>query len=61
HLTSLRFGMAPVSKHVTLKKLGLRVQLGHAYSQSCQRPIPAHKHFMVVHSNGMHKVAIDFC
>ncbi|KAJ7810017.1 hypothetical protein B0H14DRAFT_3090851 [Mycena olivaceomarginata] len=48
-------------KNVTLKKLGLHVQLGHAYSQSCQRPIPAHKHFMVVHSNGMHKVAVDFC
>ncbi|KAJ7876464.1 hypothetical protein B0H14DRAFT_2568179 [Mycena olivaceomarginata] len=48
-------------KHVTLKKLRLRIQLGHTYSQSCQRPIPAHKHFMVVHSNGMHKVTIDFC
>ncbi|KAJ7869746.1 hypothetical protein B0H14DRAFT_2571682 [Mycena olivaceomarginata] len=48
-------------KNVTLKKLGLHVQLGHTYSQSCQRPIPTRKHFMVVHSNSMHKVAVDFC
>jgi hypothetical protein len=48
-------------RRVSLKTLGLRVQLGHSYGQTCNTPIPAHKNFMVIHTNGMHKVGVDFC
>ncbi|KAJ7754133.1 hypothetical protein B0H14DRAFT_2405084 [Mycena olivaceomarginata] len=48
-------------RRVSLKTLGLHVQLGHSYGQTCKTPIPAHKNFMVIHTNGMHKVGVDFC
>ncbi|KAJ7700970.1 hypothetical protein B0H14DRAFT_2648615 [Mycena olivaceomarginata] len=57
--TALSCGMARF-RRVSLKTLGLRVQLGH-YGQTCNTPIPAHKNFMVIHTNGMHKVGVDFC
>ncbi|EDR12898.1 uncharacterized protein LACBIDRAFT_323718 [Laccaria bicolor S238N-H82] len=46
---------------VSLKDLGLRVQLGHPASSRCVAPQPGHKDFMVLHTNGLHYVAVDFC
>ncbi|KAJ7631946.1 hypothetical protein DFH06DRAFT_1337469 [Mycena polygramma] len=48
-------------QRVTLKKMGLRIQLGHRIGEVCETPIAGHKHFTVLHSNSIHKVAVDFC
>ena len=47
---------------VTLKKLGLRVQLGHWDGQSCALPVRAHgDDFVVVDQTGVHEIGLDFC
>lgn len=48
-------------QHTTLHDLGLQVQLGHAYSHPCPTQFPANATFRVIHSNGIHHVAIDQC
>ncbi|KAJ7824915.1 hypothetical protein B0H13DRAFT_2241284 [Mycena leptocephala] len=48
-------------ERVTLKSLGLRVQLGHTGYETCTNPIAAHQDFTVVHTNGIHPVALDYC
>jgi len=45
----------------TLHELGLRVQLGHAPGHHCTSREPCHKDFRVIHTNGIHKVNVDFC
>ncbi|KAF7323380.1 CxC2 domain-containing protein [Mycena chlorophos] len=45
----------------SLRALGLRVQLGHPPGEACSAPHPAHSDFTVIHSNGIHSVAVDFC
>ncbi|KAJ7216669.1 hypothetical protein GGX14DRAFT_359106 [Mycena pura] len=45
----------------SLKAHGLRVQLGHAFGITCTRRFPAHEEFVVLHVNGVHNVAVDFC
>ncbi|KAJ7233795.1 hypothetical protein C8J57DRAFT_1249691 [Mycena rebaudengoi] len=44
-----------------LRDLGLRIQLGHAPQKPCDNPEPAPKDFIVLHDNGIHEVAVDFC
>ncbi|PBK66203.1 hypothetical protein ARMSODRAFT_1021793 [Armillaria solidipes] len=46
---------------VSLRELGLRVQLGHGGRSRCAVPRPAHSDFTVLHTNGIHKLAVDFC
>ncbi|KAH7906698.1 hypothetical protein BJ138DRAFT_1219360 [Hygrophoropsis aurantiaca] len=47
---------------VSLKKLGLRIQLGHSTGDKCVAPTRAHgDDFTVVDSHGIHEVALDFC
>ncbi|KAF8214216.1 hypothetical protein K438DRAFT_1956307 [Mycena galopus ATCC 62051] len=48
-------------ERVTLKSMGLRVQLGHRLGEVCDAPLAGHSNFMVVHNNCMHDVAIDYC
>ncbi|KAJ7817572.1 hypothetical protein B0H13DRAFT_2379555 [Mycena leptocephala] len=48
-------------ERVTLKSLGLRIQLGHTGYETCSNPTPAHQDFTVIHSNGIHAVAVDYC
>jgi hypothetical protein len=45
---------------ISLRSMGLRVQLGHVNS-TCLLPQPGHKDFTVLHTNGLHYVAVDFC
>ncbi|KAJ7610369.1 hypothetical protein FB45DRAFT_1037941 [Roridomyces roridus] len=45
----------------TLKALGLRVQLGQHTNTRCSAPHAAHGAFVVLHDNGIHEVAVDFC
>ncbi|TDL13355.1 hypothetical protein BD410DRAFT_699418, partial [Rickenella mellea] len=44
----------------TLKQLGLRVQLGHVNS-TCPCPRKGNVDFTIIHTNGVHSVAVDFC
>jgi hypothetical protein len=47
---------------VTLKSLGLRIQLGHRSGESCLNPRPAFGDgFVVIDVNGIHDVGLDFC
>ncbi|PPQ82216.1 hypothetical protein CVT26_009177 [Gymnopilus dilepis] len=45
---------------VSLKNLGLKIQLNHTRSY-CENPIPCHKNMLVLHTNGIHEVAIQYC
>ncbi|KAF8139162.1 hypothetical protein K438DRAFT_1996294 [Mycena galopus ATCC 62051] len=44
-----------------LRKLGLRVQLGHPDNQPCPRAHRGRDKFVVIAPNGFHHVAVDFC
>ena len=44
---------------MTLKLIGLKVQLNH--STYCEIPIPCHLGFLILHSNGIHEVALQYC
>uniref|UniRef100_D8PLA4 CxC2-like cysteine cluster KDZ transposase-associated domain-containing protein n=1 Tax=Schizophyllum commune (strain H4-8 / FGSC 9210) TaxID=578458 RepID=D8PLA4_SCHCM len=45
----------------TLKDLGLRVMLNHPPGEHCLLKAAADKDFVVIHLNGIHNVAVDFC
>ncbi|PPR01605.1 hypothetical protein CVT26_013324 [Gymnopilus dilepis] len=47
-------------ENVSLKSIGLKVQLNHM-GLFCENPIPCHKSMLVLHTNGIHEVAIQFC
>jgi len=40
--------------------MGLKVQLNHA-SLFCQNPQPCHASMLVIHTNGLHEVAFNYC
>ncbi|KAJ7040201.1 hypothetical protein C8F04DRAFT_948750, partial [Mycena alexandri] len=46
---------------VSLAMLGLRVQMGHAPHSPCAAPERGPAGFVVLHTNGIHEVAVDFC
>ncbi|KAI0054741.1 hypothetical protein BV25DRAFT_1785935, partial [Artomyces pyxidatus] len=46
---------------MSLKEMGLRVQLGHLPGRQCKFPEPGSSNFVVIDVNGVHKVALDFC
>lgn len=48
-------------QRVTLKDLGLRVQLGHSFGQYCPFRDSGNKDFVVIGMNGIHRVNVDFC
>jgi len=43
-----------------LRSIGLRYQLGHA-SMFCANPTPCHAAMLVLHTDGIHSVAINYC
>ncbi|KAG1868741.1 hypothetical protein C8R48DRAFT_598239 [Suillus tomentosus] len=46
----------------SLKKLGLRIQLGHATGESCILPRKSYNdNFVLIDTNGIHEMAVDFC
>ena len=45
---------------VSLKDLGLRIQLGHA-GCACPCPSPGPPGFIVFDTSGIHAVGIDYC
>ncbi|KAJ7020502.1 hypothetical protein C8F04DRAFT_1274966 [Mycena alexandri] len=45
----------------SLAALGLRVQMGHPPDSPCTAPDAGPKGFVVLHTNGIHEVAVDFC
>ncbi|KAG0703197.1 hypothetical protein DFH29DRAFT_981987 [Suillus ampliporus] len=47
---------------VSLKSLGLRMQLGHRVGFHCRNPIPAfNDDFVIIDINGSHTIGLDFC
>lgn len=48
-------------RRVRLATMGLRVQLGHRSGEVCLSGHRGHKDFIVLHINGIHQVAVDFC
>ncbi|KAG2114218.1 uncharacterized protein F5147DRAFT_743967 [Suillus discolor] len=47
---------------VTLKSMGIRLQLGHASGVRCINPLPAHNDdFVIIDYNGIYEVGLDFC
>ncbi|KAF9036137.1 hypothetical protein BJ165DRAFT_1417138 [Panaeolus papilionaceus] len=45
---------------VSLKSLGLTIQLNHT-SMHCPVPIKCHENMVVLHTNGLHEVAFEYC
>ncbi|KIK79977.1 hypothetical protein PAXRUDRAFT_159869 [Paxillus rubicundulus Ve08.2h10] len=49
-------------KRCTLKDCRLHIQLGHHIGEKCCRPCPiVREEFIILHSNGLHVVSLDFC
>ncbi|KAJ7219352.1 hypothetical protein GGX14DRAFT_356364 [Mycena pura] len=48
-------------RKTSLKQIGLRVQFGHMPGETCARPVAGSTEFVVLHDNGIHEVAVDFC
>jgi hypothetical protein len=49
-------------EHTTLKDVGLRIQLGHRVGERCCNPASAAgDNFVVIDTNGVHKVGLDYC
>ena len=46
---------------VTLRDLGLIIQLGHLSSSVCPAPLAGPRAFAVIHTNGIHPVNVQFC
>lgn len=47
---------------MTLKSLGLRIQLGHEVGDPCVNPSTcADDDFVVIDNNGIHEVGVNFC
>lgn len=44
---------------VSLKSLGLVIQLNH--STVCENPLPCHTSLAIIHTNGIHEVAFRYC
>jgi hypothetical protein len=49
-------------EHITLKEIGLRIQLGHGVGDRCINPEAAvGDNFVIIDTNGIHQVGLDFC
>jgi hypothetical protein len=48
-------------KNTDLYSLGLSLQLGHTYGEPCLHPQLGDSNFLVIHTNGIHRVRIKFC
>ncbi|VDB85039.1 unnamed protein product [Peniophora sp. CBMAI 1063] len=45
----------------TLRGIGARAQFGHLTNTKCRLKHPSMNDFVVIHTNGIHEVAVDFC
>ncbi|KJA24436.1 hypothetical protein HYPSUDRAFT_136378, partial [Hypholoma sublateritium FD-334 SS-4] len=58
----LKFWNGSFFEGVTLKALGLKIQLGHKIGNACPAPIPAfNDDFTIIHDNGIHQVCLLLC
>ncbi|KII88031.1 hypothetical protein PLICRDRAFT_112159, partial [Plicaturopsis crispa FD-325 SS-3] len=48
-------------QRVPLRQFALRVQLGHPVGEGCSFKKTGPRDFLVIHVNGLHHVAVDFC
>ncbi|KAF9470104.1 hypothetical protein BDN70DRAFT_821745, partial [Pholiota conissans] len=44
----------------SLKDIGLKIQLNHS-SMFCENPVPGHVNMLVLHTNGLHSIAVQYC
>ncbi|KZP13327.1 hypothetical protein FIBSPDRAFT_913099 [Athelia psychrophila] len=61
HIVELKQWTGLFFGRTTLKKLGLRIQLGHAPGRYCTSFVEGNKDFVVIHTNGIHTVQFEFC
>ncbi|KAF9471339.1 hypothetical protein BDN70DRAFT_909381 [Pholiota conissans] len=47
-------------QEISLRSLGLVIQLNHS-SMHCDNPVPSHASFVILHTNGIHSVAVQYC
>ncbi|KAF8202527.1 hypothetical protein BJ912DRAFT_842756 [Pholiota molesta] len=59
-LTHLQCWEGSFFTNVSLKSLGLKIQLNHG-SMFCESPIACHSRMLVLHTNGVHDVAVQYC
>ncbi|KAJ7179972.1 hypothetical protein C8R43DRAFT_1117316 [Mycena crocata] len=45
----------------SLFELGLRIQIGHQVGETCSTPAALSPKFIILHTNGFHRVAVDAC
>ncbi|KAF9470843.1 hypothetical protein BDN70DRAFT_901798 [Pholiota conissans] len=45
---------------ISLKDMGLTVQLNHS-SMFCENSIPCHANMLILHTNGIHSIAVQYC
>ncbi|KAJ7576762.1 hypothetical protein C8J56DRAFT_765507, partial [Mycena floridula] len=60
-LHGVEFWNGAFFERVSLRSLGLRVQLGHGGNSPCPMRNETPDRFTVIHSNGIHIVSVDFC
>ncbi|KAK7444542.1 hypothetical protein VKT23_015220 [Stygiomarasmius scandens] len=48
-------------ERISLKRLGLVVQLGHPYGGSCPNPVKGPSKMIIVHTNGLHRIQLNYC
>ncbi|KAJ7626753.1 hypothetical protein B0H17DRAFT_1218519 [Mycena rosella] len=46
---------------VSLKSLGMRIQLGHSVADTCPLPIAADANFRICNAHGVHEASVDYC
>jgi hypothetical protein len=61
NLTLYKEWMGEYWTRTSLRTLGLVVQLGHPLGYACPHPVKADHKFMLMHTNGLHCVTIQFC
>ena len=60
--TSFQHWNGTFFESTALKNIGLRIQLGHQIGKACSNPVTADgDNFVVVDTNGIHKVGLDYC
>ncbi|THU83394.1 hypothetical protein K435DRAFT_871314 [Dendrothele bispora CBS 962.96] len=46
---------------ISLRRLGLVIQLGHQNGSECPFPVSGPSKFIIVHNNGIHRVRMSYC
>ncbi|KAM6503686.1 hypothetical protein JOM56_000629 [Amanita muscaria] len=62
HRSQLQEWTGRYFSRISLRELGLRIQLNHPYGENCYNPVKSYNdNFTVIDLNGIHDVAVDYC